>query len=300
MNKKRITIIALLIVVSGYKVLSKRESMHEFQGGLFSESAMTQDFNEAEKLIIKGEHFDIRCLYYDDKDIENSVWQLVKKGDDDIEIDKIEINNQDGVELIQLINRQYDTFNSSATIIGYIGNEDEYVYLYTFPNEKIEYIGKADFLKDHEKDARDKLIIKVYYDNASEEFNIEVHIDDQYERLKEMNERRIKGEYKKYIPLQKLSYLYYASLYRIDFDAWYQEMNGLLDNGGFSDALFFSDAKMVKRAFHLSYNNDNTISEERLRAILDLNDAQYEKYKSTVKKAYEKGVFTNVLSFLLT
>ena len=116
MNKKRITIIALLIVVSGYKVLSKRESMHEFQGGLFSESAMTQDFNEAENLIIKGEHFDIRCLYYDDKDIENSVWQLVKKGDDDIEIDKIEINNQDGVELIQLINRQYDTLDRKSVV----------------------------------------------------------------------------------------------------------------------------------------------------------------------------------------
>ncbi len=308
MNKKWIAYFTILGIFFGFLITNRVENKEKDIEGSFEhprevsleETQEIFHFYDDEDLVEYGNYLDIRCLYYDDKDIENSVWQILKKDEfKDIEVKRIEVNNQDGVNFIELRNREDDTLKTSATIIGNVDYEDEYVYLLTFPNEKFEYVGKADSLKDHENDDRENLMIKVYYKDisgkdTSEEFNMRIHRKEQHEFLKYLNECRINGR----LIFRKISYLYYASLYRMDFNAWYQEMNSLLDHGGFTDATFFADEKMVGRAFHLSYYDEGSINEERLRAILDLNDEQYEKYKSLVKKAYEKGVFHHVLSFL--
>lgn len=305
MKQKWIIVIVFLLMAFGVVIAyqnQKSDLSYDYSDAFEDEKESINHFNENEKMVIKGESFDVRCLYYDDKDIENSVWQLVKKGNPEMELNMIEIGNQNGSEFMYLKSNpatKAPTYTTSAPIIGYFGYEKDYIYLCNFPTIGLIYVGTADFLQDRKNEVRDKLTVKLYYNDTTEEFNMNVNINDQYEVLRKMNEARINGAYEQNPQLKKLSYLYYAALYRVDFDAWCQEISTLLDNGGFPDALFFSDANMVHRAFHLSYYREDSIDEGRLRAILDLNDVQYKKYKNIVKKAYEKGVFTEVLSFLL-
>lgn len=302
MKQKWIMGIAILgtifVFMMTYRYLNSTTS-GAFPNAYEDEKIVIDNFYDKEEMVIEGESFDLRCLYYDDKDIENSFWQIVKKTDSDIDLQRIEIGNQNGDKFIDLCNKKFGDFYEYGGFVGYFGHDKDFVYVYNFLDDISQYTGRTNFLNDHERKNREDLIVKVYYNDISEEFNLSINTNDHYAILKRMNEARENGLYDQNPQLKKLSYLYYASLYRADFDAWYQEMDTMLNNGGFPDALFFADEKMVNRAFHLSDYIDGDISEDQLRAILDLNDEQYKKYKELVKKACEKGVFNDALSFLV-